>query len=39
MNFQYMPELESPYGYPIAFGAMVLSAILPYLFFKYKKWL
>jgi magnesium transporter len=39
MNFQYMPELDSPYGYPIAFGAMVLSAILPYLFFKYKKWL
>jgi magnesium transporter len=39
MNFKFMPELDSPYGYPVAFAAMVLSAILPYLFFKYKKWL
>jgi magnesium transporter len=39
MNFKWMPELESPWGYWIALVAMVLSAILPYKFFKYKKWL
>lgn len=39
MNFAFMPELQSPYGYPLALGGMVLSAILPYLFFKRKGWL
>ncbi|HZD88772.1 MAG TPA: magnesium transporter CorA family protein [Pseudolabrys sp.] len=39
MNFKYMPELEQHYGYPITLVAMVLAAILPYLFFKWKKWL
>ena len=39
MNFHDMPELSWPYSYPIALGAMVLSAILPYLFFKQKGWL
>lgn len=39
MNFDVMPELASPYGYPLALGGMVLSAILPYLFFKRKGWL
>ncbi len=39
MNFQHMPELHSMYGYPLALAAMVMSAILPYLYFKHKKWL
>lgn len=39
MNFHFMPELEWQWGYPSALGAMVLSAILPYLFFKYRGWL
>lgn len=39
MNFRVMPELEWQLGYPFALGAMVLSAILPYLFFKRKGWL
>ncbi|KTD18633.1 magnesium transporter CorA family protein [Legionella jordanis] len=39
MNFKWMPELESPWGYWLALSAMLLSAILPYKFFKYKKWL
>jgi len=34
-----MPELSWPWGYPVAIGGMVLSAILPYLFFKQKGWL
>lgn len=39
MNFEVMPELSFAYGYPISLGVMVLSAILPYLFFKYRGWL
>jgi magnesium transporter len=39
MNFQYMPELSSPFGYPVALLAMVVAAILPYLFFKRRGWL
>ncbi len=39
MNFQFMPELVLRYGYPMALGLMVLSAIGPYLFFKRKGWL
>ncbi|MEQ1770663.1 MAG: magnesium transporter CorA family protein [Devosia sp.] len=39
MNFKVMPELNWPFGYPMALGLMVLSAALPYLFFKRKGWL
>lgn len=39
MNFEYMPELTLPYGYPMALGVMVLSAVLPYLYFRYRGWL
>jgi magnesium transporter len=39
MNFKHMPELDFPYGYPLAIGMMIAAAVLPYLFFKWKKWL
>lgn len=39
MNFNIMPELSQPYGYPVALCAMLGSAVAPYLFFKYKGWL
>lgn len=39
MNFAHMPELSWSAGYPMALGAMVLSGIAPYLFFKHKGWL
>ncbi|TDT92593.1 magnesium transporter [Azorhizobium sp. AG788] len=39
MNFQHMPELAETYGYPLALCAMVVSGILPYLFFKWRRWL
>ncbi|QFR34527.1 magnesium transporter CorA family protein [Ancylobacter sp. TS-1] len=39
MNFQHMPELDERWGYPLALGAMALAAVLPYLFFKWKRWL
>lgn len=39
MNFEVMPELKWQYGYLWALGMMVVSAILPYLYFKRKGWL
>ncbi len=39
MNFHHMPELNWTFGYPMALGIMVASAILPYLFFKERGWL
>lgn len=39
MNFKYMPELDWPWGYPMALGLMVVSALVPYLLFRWKKWL
>lgn len=39
MNFEYMPELAWTYGYPMSLGLMVLFAVLPYLFFKFRGWL
>jgi magnesium transporter len=39
MNFVHMPELKWEYGYPMAIGMMILSAILPFLYFKQKGWL
>src|SRR5258708_3313308 len=39
MNFKVMPELEWVHGYPMALVMMLLAAVLPYLFFTWKKWL
>lgn len=39
MNFHFMPELSWEFGYPFAIGLMVLSAIMPYLYFKQRGWL
>ncbi|MFC5504611.1 magnesium transporter CorA family protein [Bosea massiliensis] len=39
MNFKTMPELEWQWGYPMAIGLMILFAVLPYMFFRWKKWL
>ena len=39
MNFKYMPELESVWGYPIVIGVCILIVILSLIFFKRKKWL
>lgn len=39
MNFARMPELASPWGYPLALAAMVVSALVTYLFFKWRHWL
>lgn len=39
MNFSFMPELESAWGYPMALGLMIASALLPLYFFRKKGWL
>ncbi len=39
MNFASMPELNWSWGYPMALGLMVASAIGTFLFFKWKRWL
>ena len=39
MNFDYMPELKWFAGYPSALFLMVLSAVVPYWFFKQRGWL
>jgi magnesium transporter len=39
MNFKAMPELDWSFGYPLAVVLMLVAAALPYLFFKWKKWL
>ena len=40
MNFHKgMIELDWEYGYPFALALIVLAAVVPILFFKWKKWL
>lgn len=40
MNFHRgMVELEWAYGYPFALGLMVMAAVVPYLIFKWRKWI
>lgn len=39
MNFHHMPELSWRFGYPISILLMLISAWLPYKYFKKKKWL
>jgi len=39
MNFSNMPDLHSPIGYPLALIVIVVSGILPYVWFKRRGWL
>jgi magnesium transporter len=39
MNFEHMPELRSPYGYPVCFTVMVLSTIGVWIWCKRMKWI
>jgi len=39
MNFNHMPELDWMLGYPFAIALMIISVLLPYLFFRRKGWL
>jgi len=39
MNFRVMPELDWLYGYPLALLIILVSAVLPYFFFRRRGWL
>ena len=39
MNFEHIPWLHEPWGWYVALGLMVASAVLPWLWFKRKGWL
>ena len=39
MNFKFMPELETKWGYPIVLLVMLSMSIGMFIFFKLKKWL
>jgi magnesium transporter len=39
MNFHHMPELDEVWAYPAAIVTMVISGILPYIYFKRRGWL
>jgi magnesium transporter len=39
MNYKHMPELDVTWGYPMAIGAMIISAIIPLGYFHSKGWM
>jgi magnesium transporter len=39
MNFHHMPELNWLWGYPMSLAMMVVSAVAPYLYFKWRRWI
>ena len=39
MNFRYMPELDSPFAYPIVIVLCIAIVIVSIIFFRSKKWL
>jgi magnesium transporter len=39
MNFEHMPELKWLFGYPMALGLILVSAIAPYLYLKRRGWI
>jgi hypothetical protein len=38
MNFEFMPELHSQWGYPLALLTIVLSVVAPLIWFKARGW-
>jgi magnesium transporter len=39
MNFEYMPELRSPWGYPLVLGGMAAVGVGMLVLFRNKRWL
>jgi magnesium transporter len=39
MNFEHMPELRSTVGYPFAICVMLVSALIPLIYFRKKGWM
>jgi magnesium transporter len=38
MNFKFMPELEWAWGYPFGLALILVSAIIPLIWFKWRGW-
>jgi magnesium transporter len=39
MNFKFMPELSWTWGYPFGLALIVLSALIPFAWFKWRGWI
>jgi len=39
MTFKSMPELEWMFGYPSSIPPMIMSAVIPFFFFRWEGWL
>ncbi|NHI91299.1 MAG: magnesium and cobalt transport protein CorA [Candidatus Lokiarchaeota archaeon] len=39
MNFQFMPELQSPLGYPLSIVIMIIIGVMMIIYFRKKRWL
>lgn len=39
MNFDVMPELAQPWGYPAALASMLAASLAAFLYFRWKNWL
>ena len=39
MNFKFIPELDWPLGYAYAWGAILISALIPTAMFRWRKWI
>jgi magnesium transporter len=39
MNFRFMPELSWVWGYPMALGLMLVTGVVLYVVFRFKRWL
>ena len=39
MNFRFLPGLESHYGYALALFLMLVSAVVPYFYFRRRGWI
>jgi magnesium transporter len=38
MNFKFMPELDWTWGYPFGLALILVSAIIPLIWFKWRGW-
>ncbi len=38
MNFKVMPELDWAWGYPFGLAVILVSAVIPLLWFKWRGW-
>ncbi len=38
MNFEYMPELEQPWGYPAVLTLMLVVALSLLIFMRRRRW-